>query len=104
MSYNVSQKTRELGIRLALGAQPSSILTMVVYEGAFLALLGVGLGLVCSFGLTRLLSGLLFGVSATDPLTFAAMSLLLTATCIAAGALPARRASRVNAIVALRGD
>jgi putative ABC transport system permease protein len=104
MSYNVTQQTHELGIRLALGAQREEIVSMVVRDGARLALLGVAIGIVGSLFLTRLMSGLLFGVSATDPLTFAVMALTLIAVCVVAGGIPALRAARVNAITALRAD
>ena len=104
MSYNVTQQTHELGVRMALGARPSEILRMVAGDGAKLALIGVVTGVAFSLGLTQLISGLLFGVSATDPITFAAIAIALLAVCVVAGGIPARRASRVNAIVALRGD
>jgi putative ABC transport system permease protein len=104
MSYSVTQQTHELGIRMALGARPSEILSLVAGDGAKLAIAGVVIGVAGSLGLTRLISGLLFGVSATDPVTFAVIALGLTVICIVAGGIPARRAARVNAIVALRGE
>jgi len=104
MAYHVTQQTHELGIRVALGAQPLEILKLVVGDGARLALAGVAIGLAGSLWLTRLISGLLFGVSATDPGTFLAVALTLSAVCVVAGGIPARRAARVNAIVALRGE
>jgi putative ABC transport system permease protein len=104
MSYNVTQQTHELGIRMALGAQQSEILKMVVSDGAKLALAGVVAGLAGSFALTRLMSGLLFGVSATDPVTLIAIALSLTGVSILASFFPARRAAKVNPIVALRGE
>ncbi len=104
MAYHVTQQTHELGIRLALGAQPLEILKMVMADGARLALVGVALGLAGSLGLTRLISGLLFGTSATDPVTFVTVAITLAAVCVVAGAIPARRAAKVNAIVALRGE
>lgn len=104
MSYSVTQQTHELGIRMALGARPSEVLSLVAGEGARLAVAGVVIGLVGSFGLTRLISGLLFGVSTTDPLTFVVIALGLSIVCVVAGGIPARRAARVNAIVALRGE
>jgi predicted permease len=104
IAYVVSQRTREIGIRMALGAQQNKILRMVVGQGARVALLGIAIGLVASFGLTRIMSSMLFGVSATDPLTFAAVLVLLLAAALAACWIPARRASRVNPMVALRHE
>jgi putative ABC transport system permease protein len=104
MAYSVTQRTQELGIRMALGARPADVLYLVLRQGLKLALTGVAAGLVITFALTRLMTSLLYGVSATDPLT-----LIMTATslaCIAALAcyLPARRATRVNPLEALRHD
>jgi putative ABC transport system permease protein len=102
ISYSVSQRTREIGIRMALGASHSSVLKLVVGEGMILALIGVGIGVLASFFLTRLMSTLLFGVGTTDPITFIAISLLLTGVSIVATLIPARRAIRVDPMVALR--
>ncbi|HXW18120.1 MAG TPA: ABC transporter permease [Candidatus Acidoferrales bacterium] len=102
ISYLVGQRTREIGIRIALGAQRTDILRMVLGRGANMALVGVALGLVGALGLTRLMSSLLFGVSATDPLTFLAVACLLTFVALTACYIPARRATRVDPIVALR--
>jgi ABC-type antimicrobial peptide transport system permease subunit len=102
ISYLVGQRTREIGIRIALGAQRADILRMVLGRGASMALVGVALGLVGALGLTRLMSGLLFGVSATDPLTFLAVAWLLTFVALTACYIPARRATRVDPIIALR--
>lgn len=102
MSYTVAQRTRELGIRIALGAQRRDVLKLVVDQGMRLAGLGVGLGLVSAIVLTRVMSSLLFGVGAKDPLTFAAIALLLTAVALLACWIPARRATRVDPMIALR--
>lgn len=102
ISYSVSQRTRELGIRMALGASHKSVLRLVVGEGMILAVIGVTIGAVASFFLTRLMSALLFGVSATDPITFVVISLLLIGVSTVASLVPARRATRVDPMVALR--
>jgi putative ABC transport system permease protein len=104
MSYSVSQRTREIGIRMALGAQRRDVLQLVVRQGMLLTAIGVGLGLLGSLGLTRLISSMLFGVSATDVATFGAVSALLFGIAGIACWLPARRASGVDPMVALRRD
>ena len=102
IAYIVGQRTQEIGIRMALGAQRNDVLRLVVWQGARLALMGVSIGIAGALALTRLMTKLLYGVSATDPLTFAGLALILTAVAIAACCLPARRAMRVDPVVALR--
>ena len=102
MSYTVAQHTREIGIRIALGAQRSAILKLIIGRGLFLVGIGVAIGVVASFGLTRFIENMLFGVTATDPLTFAAIVLLLGAVALLACLIPAQRAMRVDPIVVLR--
>lgn len=104
MSYNVVQRTPELGLRLALGAQPITLLRLMLGQGMKLVLYGVALGVVASLLLTRVLKAMLFGVSATDPLTFALIALLLTVVALLACWLPARRATQVDPLVALRSE
>ena len=102
ISYIVGQRTHEIGIRMALGAQRGDVLKLVLGQGVVMAGVGVGIGLAASFGLTRLMKQMIFGVTATDPLTLAGVSLLLTAVALLACYVPARRAMRTDPVVALR--
>lgn len=102
ISYSVAQRTNEIGIRMAMGAQPGDVLRMVLAQGALLGLAGAVLGVAGALALTRLMRGLLFGVNSFDPPTFAVMALVLAAVTMLACYLPARRATRVDPIAALR--
>ncbi|HXE33349.1 MAG TPA: ABC transporter permease [Verrucomicrobiae bacterium] len=102
ISYLVGQRTQEIGIRMALGANPTDVLRMVLGDGMKITLIGVLLGIAAAAGLTRLMASLLFGVSARDPLTFVSVAVLLTIVALAASYIPARRAMRVDPMVALR--
>jgi predicted permease len=102
LSYLVGQRTHEIGIRIALGAQRKNVLMLVLGEGTKTALIGVGIGLGAALVLTRLMSSVLYGISATDPITFAGVAVILTAVALAACYIPARRAMRVDPIIALR--
>ena len=102
MAYSVTRKTHEIGIRMTLGAKPGDVLRMVVGQGIRLASIGVVIGIVASFGATRLISSMIFGVTATDPVTFAGVVVILILVAVAACYLPARRAAKVDPMVALR--
>ncbi len=104
VSYSVSRRIREMGIRIAIGAERGDVLRLVLGQGAKVALLGIVIGIAVALGLTRLMTSLLFGVSATDPLTFAGVAMLLTLVALVGCYIPARRAMRVDPLVALRHE
>jgi ABC-type antimicrobial peptide transport system permease subunit len=102
LSYEVARRTRELGIRTALGAQHRDLLGLVVGQGILLVLIGAAIGIAAAMGVTRFMAAMLFGVHANDPVTFAGVAILLTLVALAACYIPARRATRVDPMVALR--
>jgi putative ABC transport system permease protein len=104
LAYSVSQRTNEIGIRIALGAAQSNIFRLVVGQAMLLVAFSIAIGLLGAFTATRLLSSLLYGVAAWDPLTFASITTLIAAVAFLACWLPARRASRVDPVIALRGE
>jgi putative ABC transport system permease protein len=104
VSYSVTQRTNEIGLRVALGAQPADVLRMVVQRGLVVSLIGVALGLPAAFALARLIRTLLFGVTAADPMVFVGVPVLLVAVAAMASYLPARRAMRIDPTAALRSE
>ena len=104
LAYSVTQRTREIGLRMALGAPRAGVLRLIIGEGMAVGVVGIAAGLAASFALSRALSSLLFAVPAHDPATFATVAAALTLVALAACAIPARRASRVDPMIALRED
>jgi putative ABC transport system permease protein len=104
VSYSVAERTNEIAVRIALGARAADVVMLVLKQGLALAALGVAIGLSASLALTRLMKGLLFGVSAADPLTFVAIALLLVGVALMAALVPAGRAAKVDPMAALRRE
>ncbi len=102
LAYSVAQRTSEIGLRMALGAQSNQVLGLVLKQGMLLALIGAAVGVLVALPVARLASGLLYGVSAADPLTYGGITLLLLGVALLACYLPARRATRIDPLVALR--
>ena len=101
ISYSVARRTHEIGVRMALGAETKHVLKLVLKEGALLTLIGITIGTMVAVGLTRVLAGLLYGVSTTDPVTFGVVGILLSLVALIASCVPALRASKVDPIQAL---
>ena len=104
MNYTVSSRTKEIGIRMALGSQPRDVWRLIVFGGARLALAGIAIGVAGSLAMTKILGNLLYGVKATDPATLAVVALLLSCVVLIACHIPARRATRVDPIVVLHDE
>jgi ABC-type antimicrobial peptide transport system permease subunit len=104
ISFVVTQRRQEIGVRVALGARSEDVLRLVLRQGASLAFIGIGVGAVAALGLTRLIGGLLYGVSATDPLSFLGVTALLVLVALLASFIPARRAAKVDPMTVLRGS
>jgi len=104
IAYHVGQRTQEIGVRMALGARAADIIRDVLVQGGRFALIGIGVGIVLAAGLAQLLKGLLLGISPFDPITYAAVAALLVAICLVASFVPARRATAVDPLVALRAE
>ena len=104
MAYSIQQRTQEIGIRMALGAGAHTVRNMVIRQGMSVALVGVAIGLASAYGLTRVIASFLFGVTARDPAVFVGVPLLLSSVALLGVWLPARRAARVDPVVALRTD
>ena len=104
MNYSLTMRTREIGLRMALGAQPRKVVMLMLKQGLVLTLIGTAIGLAGALALTRLMSSLLFGVDAADPATFAVIVVLLVVVSLIASYLPARRAARIDPLIALRAE
>ncbi len=103
-AYSVARRTREIGVRVALGARPRAVVAMVVGQGVAMAVVGVAIGLAAALGLARVLASALYGVSASDPLTFAVVAFAVVGATLLACYVPARRAARIDPMVALRSE